>query len=172
VSLITEEYRKQNAELHRTTDAFGTSSYRWAEMVEKIARQMQCRTLLDYGAGKQTLGIALGGKLNYTAYDPAIPDISEPPDPADLVICTDVLEHIEPECLEDVLADLRRLTLKACFLVVGTRPAIKLLPDGRNAHLIVENGHWWIPRLMKHWSLRVVNNIAGELVFVGKTEDI
>ena len=171
MSLITEAYREQNVLLHKADD-YGASSYRWAKMIEKLGYQMLCKTVLDYGAGKQTLGNALRDKFSYAAYDPAVPEIAEPPDPADLLVCSDVLEHIEPECLEDVLSDLRRLTIKACFLTVCTAPAFKLLPDGRNAHLIVQPGEWWIPRLMKLWHVRVLNHVSNELIFVGKTEAV
>ena len=48
----------------------------------------------------------------------------------------ELMEHIEPECLEEVLDNLQWLSLKAVFLVIATRPAKKMLADGRNAHLI------------------------------------
>jgi 2-polyprenyl-3-methyl-5-hydroxy-6-metoxy-1,4-benzoquinol methylase len=65
------------------------------------------------------------------------------PEPHDIVACTDVLEHIEPDCLDDVLKDIRRCTKKVAFLLIATRPAIKVLADGRNAHLIQQPYTWW-----------------------------
>jgi hypothetical protein len=68
---------------------------------------------------------------------------------ADLVVCTDVLEHVEPELLDTVLRHLRSLARKAVFVVIATRPSNKTLSDGRNAHLIVETAEWWIAHLIE-----------------------
>ena len=38
-------------------------------------------------------------------YDPAIPGKDSLPEPADIVVCSDVLEHIEPNYLLNVLVD-------------------------------------------------------------------
>ena len=43
-------------------------------------------------------------------YDPAIPEWAAPPVPCRFVACIDVLEHIEPHLLENVLDDLKRVT--------------------------------------------------------------
>jgi hypothetical protein len=164
VNLITEDYRAQNQALH-AQGAYGTSGYEWAEQVAALYAGLKANSALDYGAGQQTLAKALPD-LNVRSYDPAIPEIATPPEPADLVICTDVLEHIEPECLDAVLDDLRRLTLRAAFLTIATRPAKKTLPDGRNAHLIQAQAIWWLPKLMNRWDFRQITNLHGGLAFM------
>ena len=88
------------------------------------------------------------------------------PNPADIVACTDVLEHIEPECLEDVLADLRQVTKRLGFFTIATRPAKKFLADGRNAHLIQQDAKWWIERLWKHFKIQQFNDLGGELLVI------
>ena len=65
--------------------------------------------------------------------------------------CGDVLEHVEPEYLQDVLADIKRCMKRAGLLVISTIPAKKTLPDGRNAHLIVESPLWWGSVLSQHF---------------------
>jgi len=67
--------------------------------------------------------------------------------------CTDVLEHVEPECLEAVLLDISRCTLKVCYTVINTGPAIKVLADGRNAHLIQQPLEWWKEQLAAYFSV-------------------
>ena len=146
--LITDSYKQLNAELHAREPSYGTSGKKWTGAVYQIARQFNTRDVLDYGCGKQRLKEALSEVLNIKGYDPAVPGLDAPPEPADLVVCTDVLEHIEPACLDEVLIDLRRLTKKVLFVVVSTRKAVKTLADGRNAHLIVEPPSWWLPRLL------------------------
>lgn len=143
--LITETYRELNRELHSRNIGFGTSGQRYAEPVRQMMDRYQTMDVLDYGCGKRTLERELG--IPIANYDPSIEGLDSPPEPHDIVVCTDVLEHIEPECLDAVLADLRRCTKKAAFLLVATRPAKKVLADGRNAHLIQESFDWWKKRI-------------------------
>jgi len=130
----------------------------------QIAQLLNTRDILDYGCGQRTLEQALGFPIRN--YDPAIPGLDTPPEPADLVVCTDVLEHIEPECLDDVLDDLRRVTRKVGFFVIANRPAKKILPDGRNAHLIQEGIDWWRPRIAARFALHQIGVQPDEHFFV------
>ena len=125
----------------------------YAGFIRNIIKQFQPEGLLDYGAGKQALKDALGIKEGYFAYDPAIPEISESPEPQDLVVCTDVLEHIEMGYVPKVIKDLARVTKKVGFFVIHTGPAMHHLPDGRNAHLIQEPPSWWLHHLIPHFEL-------------------
>lgn len=160
--LITENYKQLNQELHRTNLGYGVSGHKWANHVTDLAMAFDTKDVLDYGCGKSTLAQNIPFKIKQ--YDPAINKHSEPPELADIVACTDVLEHIEPECLDSVLDDLKRLTKKACFLTVATRPAKKTLADGRNAHLIQEDYRWWLPKILDRFELRALNVDEGEFV--------
>lgn len=167
--LITPDYVEQNRILHSQGE-YGTSGHRWKTDVEYIAKGLEAKTILDYGAGQQGLAKAVNG-YEVRSYDPAIPEIAGSPDPADLVVCADVLEHIEPHCLDDVLDDIKRLAVKGVFLVIATRPAKKTLPDGRNAHLIQANASWWIPKLMSRWDFRqITNHQCLQFMFFGLTD--
>ena len=153
--MISDEYRKMNYALHQSRPTYGASGHRWADYVRPFCERHMW-DVLDYGCGKGTLSHALGNSLS--EYDPAIPGKDAPPGPRRLVVCTDVLEHIEPEFLDDVLRDIRRCTLKEALLVVATRPANKSLPDGRNAHLILEDWEWWEWQLAKHFHIESAEN--------------
>lgn len=147
--LISERYRELNKTLHDERSDYGGGSRRWASMVWTFIERGKHRSALDYGAGKGRLHEALRTLLEsrdiaWQDYDPAIPQFSATPDPAHFVVCTDVLEHIEPEFIDEVLTDLRRVTQRRLFLVVSTREAQKKLPDGRNAHLIQKPPEWWL----------------------------
>lgn len=156
--LISSDYASQNAKLHETNPHYGAWSHRWADYVLDLMRVLEAATIVDYGCGKATLARAMAqagnvpAPLTLTSYDPAIPKYAQAPEPADLVVCTDVLEHIEPDCLGDVLADIRRCTVKAAFVVIATRPSSSFLPDGRNAHLIQKGAQWWLPRLRRNFT--------------------
>jgi hypothetical protein len=162
--MITDTYLALQRQAHETKDSYGVSGQKYAEMVREIVRKEAIRSILDYGCGKRTLEQALGFAISN--YDPAIPGCERTPDPHELVVCTDVLEHIEPACLDDVLDDLRRVTERVLFLDVATRPAVKHLADGRNMHLIIEPARWWLPQLMQRFDLRSFASVGGEFVAV------
>jgi hypothetical protein len=173
ILLISEEYRRLNAELHARSPAYGTSGGKWARTVYSLGSSLCVRTVLDYGCGKGALFDIMrrefGEPLPFECleYDPAIPGKEEKPAVAGVVVCGDVLEHIEPDCLGAVLDDIRDIARRRVLLVVATQPAVKTLADGRNAHLIVEPAEWWLPRLMARWRLRCYSDRGGEFLFTG-----
>jgi hypothetical protein len=74
----------------------------------------------------------------------------------------------EPEYLNEVLDHLSELTRKVIFLTVATRPAQKILEDGRNAHLIVEQSEWWFPRIMERFRVREFRDGPGEFLVIAE----
>lgn len=164
--LITPQYKTLNERLHSTRPDYGISGQKWAGMVARVADAMKTTSILDYGSGKGTLGKALGRPIS--EYDPCIPGKESRPAPAALVVCTDVLEHIEPDCLDAVLDDLTALTLVKGFFVIATRPAKKFLEDGRNAHLIQQNIKWWLDRLWLRFDLEAFQDFGGDFLVIVK----
>jgi hypothetical protein len=161
-ALITEDYRKMQQELHRNPN-YGVASVEYAPLVAQVMEATGIQEILDYGAGKGRLGATLEdmyeNPLTIHHYDPAIPQWSQPPEPCDLVACIDVLEHIEPHLLDNVLDDLQRVTAKVGVFTVHTGPAVKVLADGRNAHLIQQPASWWLPRFMQRFELSRFNRM-------------
>lgn len=157
MNLISDDYRRQNAQLHKDRPTYGAGGHKWLDPVLELVVSYRCATMLDYGCGKCTLEHALAGhfegELTIHNYDPALPELAQPPEAAHLVVCTDVLEHIEPQNLHAVLAHIQSLAQKCAFLVIATRPAKKTLPDGRNAHLIVQSPEWWIGKLRQYFDI-------------------
>ena len=154
-AMISAEYRQQNTQLHRENLAYGVGGSRHAEIVKKLYKILHkdCDFLsvLDYGCGKGYLAKSLPFPI--AEYDPAIPGKDGTPLPADLVVCTDVLEHIEPDYLTAVLEDLRRCVRRIGFFIIHITPAVKTLPDGRNTHLIVKEPQWWRYKLEKRFKV-------------------
>jgi len=141
MTLITKEYRKLNEQLHTDKPSYGCGGHRWHDTVIELVDNYKTVDVLDYGSGKGTLAKSLDFVIS--EYDPCVSAVSYPKRPHDIVICTDVLEHIEPECIDAVIADIAKSTLVVALLVISIRPAKKTLPDGRNAHLIIEDAKWW-----------------------------
>ncbi len=161
-TLISEEYRKMQQQLHENPN-YGVASLQFAPLVAQVVEATGAHELLDYGAGKGRLGVALKQyiqrPLTIRHYDPAIPDWSALPQPCALVACIDVLEHIEPALLDNVLNDLQRVTADVGVFTVHTGPAKKALPDGRNAHLIQQRPSWWLPKFLERFELAQFNRV-------------
>lgn len=148
---ISSAYLETQRTLHADPHGYGGKGGKWAPAVAALLRDVEGTSLLDYGCGQGGLVRALRAMdlvgVRFAEFDPAIYGKNGRQSFADVVTCTDVLEHIEPEFLDTVLAELRGLARKAVFVVIATRPSNKTLSDGRNAHLIIESGEWWDARV-------------------------
>jgi 2-polyprenyl-3-methyl-5-hydroxy-6-metoxy-1,4-benzoquinol methylase len=89
-----------------------------SELASQIAREYHCTTVLDYN------GMAARCE------------------PADLVVCTNVLEHIESDQVFAVVGRLVKLTRRALFVVVAL--------DGRPPHVLLRSVEWWRCLLAAH----------------------
>ena len=101
---ISSTYRDLNRDLHRSNPDDGRAAPALAPWVVDFAKQSGVQTLLDYGCGKGTLKpaiLAQAPDLIVAEYDPAIPGKDSEPQPCDIVVCIDVLEH-EPVQVEVV----------------------------------------------------------------------
>jgi len=155
--LITRAYLEVQREAHKNDD-YGISGHKWAEYIKRFGID----DILDYGCGKRTLEKALGFPIHN--YDPAIEAFSAMPEPAQMVVCGDVLEHVEPECLDSVLAHLVELTIEYGFFVIGTHKAKRILSDGRNAHILLRSPEWWRNELSQYFD--IIEAIEGNGEFV------
>lgn len=158
--LITPAYQKLQEDFHVQRPDYGTSAARHCDFIMHTADMLKTRDILDYGCGKALLQKGIPYPIQN--YDPCMPEYSKRPLSAQIVVCTDVLEHIEPECLSAVLHDLLLLTKDLLFVNVATRPAGKFLPDGRNAHLIQEPANWWLQQLLPLFDLTSFQVLKGE----------
>jgi hypothetical protein len=149
--LISAEYCSLNAKLHRENVSYGVGGGKHAATVLKLAESIKSTSVLDYGCGKGYLAKELPFPI--WEYDPAVPGKEESPRPADIVVCSDVLEHIEPEKLAFVLDDLRRCVKKVGYFVIHTGPSSKILADGRNSHLLQKGANWWKKKLRKFFTV-------------------
>lgn len=154
--LISDEALAEEVALGMRPDGYGGKGNRWAEAVIWVAQAFQCGSALDYGCGEGKLRAKLltaAPRLDCREYDPRIPGKDQRSQLlfADLVVCTDVLEHVEPEKIGNVLRDIDALARKAVFLVVCLRPSNKLLSDGTtNAHRLVRSKAWWEAKVAEH----------------------
>lgn len=127
----------------------------------KYFETWNCETTLDYGCGKGNILNHLQQKYShkkFSGYDPAVPEYSkQPTGKYDCVFSNDVLEHIEPEFIAQVLQHINKISNKYIWLRIDTKPARKTLSDGRNAHLILKDKVWWEDIILA--------NIEGNIIY-------
>ena len=91
-------------------------------------------------------------------YDPALPEWSADPQTEDYLVCTDVLEHIEPQLINNVIDHLVSKFRKKAFLAIDMEKSKTILPSGRNAHLIIEDVSYWIKKFTDYCDIKVSTN--------------
>lgn len=164
VQLFTPEYAALQAQFHKDRPDYGISGSHYSEQILKMSQLLQTRSILDYGCGKCTLQKALPFPIQN--FDPFMPEHMKRPLPADIVVCTDVMEHVEEPFVEQVIYDIARLANKAVFFQIATSPAKKTLPDGRNAHITLHDLNWWLAKLMNHLNIKSIMELGGGFVAV------
>lgn len=151
--LISPAYLNEQMRLHADPRGYGARGRKWSEWVVTIGVRYGCASVLDYGCGRGSLVAEIAPRgvfADLHEYDPAIPGKDALPAPADLVVCTDVLEHVESECVWAVVRHLASLTRKACFVVVSLIETSKQLSDGRQAHITLRSATWWAEAMAAH----------------------
>jgi 2-polyprenyl-3-methyl-5-hydroxy-6-metoxy-1,4-benzoquinol methylase len=146
-ALCSPEYRALLRERY-TRPGWGGSGYHHAEEVTTFASMIGARTVLDFGCGRGTLKPALPSWLDAREYDPGVVGKDVLPEKADLVVATDVLEHVETDRVDVTLRHLRSLALRGSFFIIALTEARERLADGRNAHLTIRPATWWLDRLV------------------------
>lgn len=162
--LISPAYVAEQRRLHAEQAPYGHRGKKWAVDINATRWVHGCQSVLDYGCGTGSLAEALRleqalARFTVSEYDPAIPGKDALPAPADLVVCTDVLEHVEPELIDNVLDHVCSLARKAIFAVIALVETAKTLSDGRQAHILLKPIPYW----EDHFSRRgfVVERVVG-----------
>lgn len=128
------------------------------------------QSLIDFGSGPCRATKAFQDRgLNVLAID-HVPNAREFPDvpfleaclwdlpatlnAADWGFCCDVMEHIPPERVGDVLRSIAEYTELGCYFRIATRPDVmgpKLI--NQPLHLTVSAGEWWRRQVEQHFEL-------------------
>lgn len=151
----------EQGEGKRAEDTFpGKMLLGHAREIKRLVDRTGARDLLDYGAGKGVAYAArdlrIDDRLTVTSlqdywgvdeircYDPGHAPFSALPERAyDAVISTDVLEHVTEPDVPWVVEEMFAYARKFVFANVACYPAVKHLPDGRNAHCTLHPPEWW-----------------------------
>lgn len=158
--LVSEEYRKTLKRTHKSAGDKGwgnTANTKYWSVIDKLIETRKVTEMLDYGAGWGGVKARLAEERPEVVvheYEPSRDDVCDPPAPCAFVICVDVLEHVEPELIEEVLDDLERVITDTAYLTIFFEKAKRTLADGRNAHLIVKPFEWWLRKLSHRFYIR------------------
>jgi len=143
-------------EIHETKDVYnGSALILHAQSIKDIIDMFNIKTMLDYGCGKgkqyseEKIHEEYFRNIQPAMYDPAVNQFSEiPKGKFDLVICTDVLEHIPEEDLDTFLKELYSKADTAVYFGICNIPANTFLSDGRNAHVTLKSFDWWVEKIL------------------------
>lgn len=137
----------------------GLSVIQHSNSINAVARKCRAKTLLDYGCGRgdaykkpykihRTWGFTAA---NIFLYDPAFAGRAALPTRLfDLVVCSDVLEHIPEQAVPVFIQRLFGYAKKHVWASVCCRSAKKFFKDGRNLHVTVQPFEWWQAQFKQH----------------------
>lgn len=155
MTLITRassgDYRKrQYVAMHSDGKFKGATWKRHLETLTKVIPDISKKTILDYGCGP-TGGLREHLRENVISYDPYVSQHSTPPwdKQFDVLFSCDVLEHMTVGEVKELLDRALTANVGHVFLVVSTRPAVKRLPNGANAHITVRSADWWLDHIQQ-----------------------
>jgi len=150
---------KENMRAEHDGSKWGTTGWKYAGdlAVKCIESRPYIKTILDFGCGKGTMKNYLEQRFDHitvTEYDPGIPGKDTlPTGKFDMVMTSDVLEHVEPDLLDNVLKTLEDYTTFVLFNDIACSPTYKTFHDGpykgQDLHLTVEEPIWWRERFAK-----------------------
>lgn len=146
-----DEYKK----LHKEVASFGSGACMYLDEICLIIEELKPKTVLDFGCGKASLIKELNLRypnIEFYGYDPAIEGRNILPiEHADLVINTDVLEHIPEDILPSVIEKIASISDK-CFFGLHHALAYTILPNGENAHCTVKPPIWYYELFLKYFT--------------------
>ena len=154
--ITNKNYVEQYKLLNDKNKLYYESNLSIFNMVNEISLfidYLKPKNILDYGCGNGVLLKLLKHKytkINIDGYDPAIKEFSVIPNSHyDMIINTDVLEHIPKSDIADVVNHIKSLS-NNIFFCLHHGKAYTILPNGENAHITIEPKEWY-HNLMKNY---------------------
>jgi 2-polyprenyl-3-methyl-5-hydroxy-6-metoxy-1,4-benzoquinol methylase len=169
-----------NHDEYKAFDGGGTRT-----LADKLLEEVNNRksvTILDYGCGLGThwhkqvwvnntksIMNVLGEKVQgFYRYDPAYELYSKPPlCTFDLVICSDVLEHVPDEYLEEFFFNINNYVKKdgMIFYSISTKLSKNSFDDGTNMHVNIKSVDEWFEILKKYSKTKICVVFNGKYKF-------
>ena len=141
--MISDKLKTVYKNIHKETP-FGKRA-KIPRYLKYIIKKAKPKSIVDFGCGKGALVKTLKEEypdIKVIGIDPGVMEFDDPLPKVDLIISTDVLEHVEPDMIDETLKEIQSKS-RYVYHLISCAPAKLILPDGRNAHLIQESGEWW-----------------------------
>lgn len=156
------DYKEQLRKEHDGSK-WGSTGFRYSgEAIERLVHRYRPSTGLDYGCGKGEVSVNVVD-VDWTNYDPGIPGIDEKPPYGkkfDIVVCTDVMEHVEEQYVDEVIKDLMKYTGTVLFVDIACYLTGKTFGEGpykgQDLHITVMSPDLWIARFEELASLQLL----------------
>ena len=143
--ITNKNYVEQYKLLNDKNKLYYESNLSIFNMVNEISlfiNYLKPKNILDYGVLLKLLKHKYT-KINIDGYDPAIKEFSViPNNHYNMIINTDVLEHIPKSDIGDVVNHIKSLSNNVFFCLHHGK-AWTILPNGENAHITIEPKEWY-----------------------------
>ena len=154
--LISEEYKKQITEYHNSRP-WGGAVRGNSMMLNKYMMISGAKTILDYGAGRSDLLKEMNAQYPnrqyiINEYEPGRPELAGDPPASDAVVSFDVMEHIEPNKVDNVIKHIYEKCNMWTYHKICLRAATGAFPGTeQNLHLTIKDGPWWLEKFSKYF---------------------
>lgn len=152
---MRKKYIEQYKLLYEIKPKYGASSVKLFDTICPIIKEYSPVKILDYGCGRSPLLEMLKevfGQLQTYRFDPVFEQYSVmPEEKMDFVICTDVLQHVPQEDLDETLCEISQKS-KNCFFHIKCTDHPTKFPNGEPSNITVRPTEWWKELLKKHFS--------------------
>jgi len=159
MTIINPDYQAQLSDMHSKGQF--VRSGKLLKFLNPFLKQYQPVSVLDYGCGHGGLIAAIKDAyptMHVEGYDPGNSEHNRMPTRSfDAVISGDVFEHIESDHLDATLQLISNKILRCGWFRIACYPAKKSLPDGRNAHLIIELPAWWRNKILSNMQVTIAH---------------
>lgn len=175
---LSNDYQKLLIDMHNTNKKWGSEFKKTPIplLLKQTIDNYKPKSILDFGCGKGFLSKKIQQEypeILVTGWDPSFDyDLTGN---YDMIISTDVLEHVEPEHLKTTLDDLKQRTNIVQYHLIACYSAVAILPDGRNAHLSILTPDEWQTLFLDNHCKIINENVncilkdkKGKDAFIGK----
>ena len=168
---ISQEYSTLMSQMHSDKSTFG-GDIKAFRVIDRLIIKYKIKSIIDYGCGKGDLMFNIREKypkIEVFGFDPGNPDFAIlPTKQYQMIITSDVMEHIEPRFLNNVLEHINSLFTDIGYFYIATSPSKKDLSNGRNAHLIVAGPDYWREKIEKKIDGKIIWEDIVERSFTSK----
>lgn len=151
--MISLAYKQQIQDYHSDKQWGGAVTGKVFD-IECVASDNDCSSILDFGCGYGAFKQKCNpNKFTVSEYDPGIQGKDTlPTEVFDMVVCVDVMEHVEPQHIDQTLDWIREHTSKVSYFGICCIPSMGEFDDGTNLHKTVRSPDYWLGKLASRYT--------------------